>query len=136
MKIRQGFVSNSSTSSYMIASKISSEIFDKETLEKYPFLKTFTDTFLSALSNQMEQIKTVKELDKYFVDEHCWGKFDTLEKILDDEEYYRKTYKKCKSKIEEGFIILQADIDYHDESFINFLNVMNNEETFNIIVGE
>lgn len=48
MKIREDFVTNSSSSSYVIAYKASPN-FDEETIQRYPILKGFTTVLESVL---------------------------------------------------------------------------------------
>lgn len=79
MKRRFGFVSNSSSSSFIVAVK------DIKNTGDYP-------DFIFKLFNKMmdsfieEKITTIEELNKYFIDLYGYGDINTIEKLLD---YYK-----------------------------------------------
>ena len=54
MRVRIGFVTNSSSSSFIIAYKSFPEI-DKDTIKKYPFLKNYNDMMNSILLFETER---------------------------------------------------------------------------------
>lgn len=121
MKIRTDFVTNSSSSSYVVAFKESPQI-DKETLERYPFIAVYQKIADNMIFSGGEEdnetndgniVSTIKELDEYFVEEYGWGNCNTIEKILDDEQYLGK-YKTCADYINKGYKILLKYIDYDD----------------------
>ena len=65
MKIRSKFVSNSSSSSFLVA-----------TDEKKPIIKLVVEVDLSELG---EKIKTKKQLDEYYADEIEWRREDGID---------------------------------------------------------
>jgi hypothetical protein len=93
MKTRLGFVSNSSSSSFIIT---------KKNYKKGKPLKATLAVEID-LSDMIEEVITTKEeLDNYIVDQYGWGEYNTLEKILEGNEFRKSKYEKYLSLINEG----------------------------------
>ena len=143
MKIRSDFVTNSSSSSYIVAYKASPE-FDEETIAKYPFLKNYGNLIERVLFTKGDNettagkvYKTKEEWDKHFIDYYGWSKADTVEKILEDDEYLVANYNRVIECLENGFSILDKNVDYSDTYCSNILQELaRDKENFVILEGE
>lgn len=143
MKIRSDYVTNSSSSSYVIAYKTLPEI-DEETLTKYPFLKNYGKLIETVLFTEGDNdttagvvSKTKEEYDKNFVSEYGWKKDSTVESILEDDDYLTDMYNRAVEYLEKGFNILDKRVDYNDTYCSNMIKELaEDKENFVILEDE
>lgn len=143
MKIRSDYVTNSSSSSYVIAYKTLPEI-DEETLAKYPFLKNYRKLIEKALFTDDDYDTTVgtvsrtkEEYDDYFVSEYSWKNHVSLEEILKDNTYLVEIYNAAIEYLGKGFNILSKNIGYDNNYCINMIEQLaEDKENFIILYGE
>ena len=141
MKIRSDYVTNSSSSSYVIAYKSLPEI-DEDTLNRYPFLKNYGKLIEKVLFTEGDNdttagtvSRTKEEYDKNFVDEYGWKTDMSLADILEDDEWLTNRYNKAVEYLEKGFNILDKSVDYNDTYCQNIIRELA-EDKDNFVILE
>ena len=141
MKIRTDYVTNSSSSSYVIAYRSLPE-FDEETITKYPFLKNYGKLIEKVLftegndeTSAGEVFRNKEEYDKWFIDNYGWRQ-NTIEEIIYNDGYLRTRYNQAIEYLEKGFNILSKDVDYCDDYCSNMLRELANDEDNFVILED
>lgn len=107
MKVRNGFVSNSSSSSFVVAIGDKSEV----TLTIKADLSRFADI----------EIETVEQLERYMVAEWGWSKANTIDAIIADSEYAKRVYEGARVAIEAGKRVLMGSFSSDGGALEQFL---------------
>ena len=114
MKKRIGFVSNSSSSSFIISHEKKETLRGKITLE----LDSMKDT----------TIETIEELQDFFMDEYGFSSCETFEELykelIEEDDWYKNKYERMESEINNGravsvFTVSNEDYDGYSEALYN-----------------
>ena len=122
MKVRNDYVTNSSSSSYVIAYQDAPKI-DQETLAKYPILEYFgklLDLILFSAGSWTDTTEgktytSKEELTKKLLDRSGYSSIE--EAIECEEDYFVRLINDCSKAIDDGYTILMKEVDNHDDTF-------------------
>lgn len=142
MKKRIDFVTNSSSSCYVIAYKSDIDI-DEDTKKKYPFIKLY-DRLIQSIADAEDYIDTdkatvYKTLEDYtvdFLDRYLYYG-SSISEIVENNEYAGEEYEQAKSYFENGYFVMRKRVGDHNNSLIDVIKTMScDNDNFIVLSGD
>ena len=136
MKIRTDYVTNSSSSSFIVAYRIPE--YDEEILQKYPVLQVHP-FLINTIIYSEDDIETTKgrvfrSKESYTDDLIDRWRNRPLEEILQNQ-FVKAEYDKIISLFEKGYFVFKKDVSFHNDIYNLIREFAEDNEDF-IIIGE
>lgn len=131
MKIRTDFVTNSSSSSFVIAYRENNNVLHNT------LVKLIIDSESLCETSVANVIANQKALDKKFMSWFGCGRTDTILDMLKRDDDVRSEYNQCTDYLKRGYKIICKSVDYGDETLQDLIRALaTDNEDFVMVGGE
>ena len=131
MKIRNDFVTNSSSSSFIIAYKDNNTTPIKAFPQMVEFILESTGEY-----HQTEKADIIRDIDsynKYFCDRYGYSDGQTVQDIIGDNSELQETYDTAIGYLNDGYMIAVKRVDNWDDNILALIREMDDDENFIIL---
>lgn len=135
MKVRNDFVTNSSSSSYIIAYKDVHSGSDMPIDRLNEMAQALLDNTDHYETECAEYFHSVKEIEDYFSDRYCDN--TTIDDLLEcwDNNQARYTREDVEKFFEDGYVIAVKDVSYHDELVRKMIDLLNETNDYFVLIN-
>lgn len=131
MKVRNGFVTNSSSSNFVIAYKSDSSVPIKAFPKMVKYILESTGEYHQ--TEKAEIIKNIDDYNNYFLDRYGYGEDQAIEDIVQEDNRMQEIYDSAIDYLNAGYIIAAKRVDNWDEDISGLIREMNDKDNFIIL---
>ena len=129
MKVRTDFVTNSSSSSFVIAYRPTKSKLHNRIVQMIIESDSYCDTRIANV------VKDKQSLDKQFI---AWygSSGDTIHNVLKRDAEMREEYNRCLDRLNEGYQIICKSIGYGDSTLQDLIRLLSEDNKNFIPMGD
>lgn len=131
MKVRNGFVTNSSSSNFVIAYKSDSSVPIKAFPKMVKYILESTGEYHQ--TEKAEIIRNIDSYNEYFLDRYGYSNDQTIQDIINEDSRLQEIYDSAIDYLNAGYVIAVKRIDNWDEDISGLIREMNDKDNFIIL---
>ena len=131
MKVRNGFVTNSSSSNFVIAYKSDSSVPIKAFPKMVKYILESTGKYHQ--TEKAEIIRNIDSYNEYFLDRYGYSNDQTIQDIINEDNRLQGIYDSAIDYLNAGYIIVAKRVDNWDENISGLIREMNDDYNFIIL---
>lgn len=131
MKVRNGFVTNSSSSNFVIAYKSDSSVPIKAFPKMVKYILESTGEYHQ--TEKAEIIRNIDSYNEYFLDRYGYSNDQTIQDIINEDSRLQEIYDSAIDYLNAGYVIAVKRVDNWDEDISGLIREMNDKDNFIIL---